>query len=277
MRAGISSVLLRGERLELQARHTPVSTDAPLGPDSHTGLTSCVSVNSAVALRLGKHRVTYQPQGVGQQNPEGLELRIDNKLQRLITGEILLPSGGRIVRTPAAGGIRVEAAGGTAVTITPGWWDHYRIWYLNIDTNNVRATEGLMGLIAPSQWLPALPDGRTLGRRPLNLSSRYRQLYEQLGNAWRVQDATSLFDYAPGGSTKDFTVKSWPNGESPRSCRVPASWSAVGLLAKEPQRPLPKEIAAQHCAAIVDKRSKSNCVADVICGSCENERLRPRQ
>lgn len=257
-------VLLRGEGFELQARHTPVSTDTPLGPDGHTGLTSCVSVNSAVAMRVGRHRVTYQPQGVGRHNPEGLELRIDGRLQRLVAGEILLPSGGRIVRTPAAGGIRVEAPGGTAVTITPGWWDHYQIWYLNVDTNNVRATEGLMGLIAPHEWLPTLPDGRTLGPRPASLLTRYRQLYEELGEAWRVQDATSLFDYVPGGSTKDFTVKRWPNGESPQTCRVPKSWPAAGLLTKEPQKPLPKEIAAQHCAAVVDKKSRANCVADVM-------------
>jgi hypothetical protein len=121
-----------------------------------------------------------------------------------------------------------------------------------------------MGLIAPNEWLPALPDGRILGSRPPDLFTRYRQLYQQLGEAWRVEDATSLFDYAPGGSTKEFTVKSWPNGESPPTCRVPKYWPAAGLLTKEPQKPLPKEIAAQHCAAVVDKRSRSNCVADVM-------------
>src|SRR5262249_38311411 len=155
----------------------------------------------AVALRIGRHRVTYQPQGFGRQNPEGLELRIDSKLQRPLGGEILLPAGGRIVRTPAAGGIQVEAPGGTAVTLPPGWWDHYQIWYLNIDSNNVRATEGLMGLIAPNEWLPALPDGRTLSPRPPGLGTRYRQLYEELGEAWRVHDSTSLFDYPSGRST----------------------------------------------------------------------------
>ena len=257
-------VLLRGEGFELQARHTPVSTAAPLGPDAHTGLTSCVSVNSAVALRVGKHRVTYQPQGIGQHNSEGLDLRIDGKRQKFISGEILLPSGGRIVHTPAAGGIRVEAPGGTSVTITPGWWDHYQIWYLNVDINHARATEGLMGLIAPNQWLPALPDGRTFGPRPLDLLTRYRQLYVDFGDAWRVDDASSLFDYSSGGSTKDFTLKGWPNGESPQSCNVPQSWPAAGLLAKEPQKPLPKEIAAKYCAGVVDKTSRSNCVADVM-------------
>lgn len=53
-------VLLRDENLEIQARQTAVETDSPLGPNPHTGLSSCVSVNSAVAIRVGPHRITYQ-------------------------------------------------------------------------------------------------------------------------------------------------------------------------------------------------------------------------
>ncbi len=254
-------VLLRGEGFELQARHSPVSTDAPLGPDAHTGLTSCVSINSAVALRIGQHRVTYQSRA-GDNGREGLELRIDGKLLPL-PAELLLPFGGRIVRTPVTGGMQVEALGGTVVTITPGWWEHYRVWYLNIDMKTVRATDGLMGMIAPQQWLPALPDGRTLGPRPVDLATRYRQLYDELGMAWRVDDAISLFDYAAGNSTRDFTLKDWPNGDSPKDCRVPASWPGAGTLAKEPLKPLPREAAAKHCARVTDRRSHANCVADV--------------
>jgi hypothetical protein len=259
-------VLLDGPGFELQARMTPVGTDAPLGPNGYAGLTSCVSINNAVALRVGAHRVTYQPSvSGGRQNPEGLELRIDGKSRSFTASrEILLPSGGRIVRTPAAGGIRVEAPGGTAVVITPGWWDHYQVWYLNVDVMHSRSTDGLMGAIAPNEWLPALPDGRTLGPRPSSLAARYRQLYQEFGAAWRVSDDRSLFDYAAGLSTKDFTVASWPNGESPQTCRVPRSWPLAGFLAKEPQKALPKESATQLCAAVTDKGSHANCVADVM-------------
>ena len=54
-------VLLHGEGLEIQARQTPVGTDGPLPPNEHTGLSSCVSLNTAAAVRAGGHRITYQP------------------------------------------------------------------------------------------------------------------------------------------------------------------------------------------------------------------------
>jgi hypothetical protein len=46
---------------ELQARQSPVATASVVGPDAHTGLTSCVSINTAVAVRIGRYHVSYQP------------------------------------------------------------------------------------------------------------------------------------------------------------------------------------------------------------------------
>lgn len=63
----------------------------------------------------------------------------------------------------APGGIQVEAPGGTVIVVTPGWWEAHQVWYLNIDAHHVRATQGIMGWVAPNNWLPALPDGKMLG------------------------------------------------------------------------------------------------------------------
>jgi mono/diheme cytochrome c family protein len=251
-------VLLRGQNFEIQARQRAVDTSSPLGPNGHTGLTSCVSVNSAIAVKVGRHRITYQPNLSGEPDPDGLQLRVDGELTQLGAQGVSLASGGRLVRTTAPGGIQIEAPGGSVVVITPGWWNHYQLWYMNVDARHVRATQGVMGAIPPGNWLPALPDGTLMGARPKDLQQRYQDLYETFGNAWRVNEATSLFDYAPGTSTDDFTVAIWPNGESPQSCIVPQ----VGRTPAPPAR-LPLQEAEQHCSAVVADDARANCVQDV--------------
>ena len=253
-------VLLRDENLEIQTRQKAVQTEAPLAPNSHTGLRSCVSVNSAVAVRVGTHRITYQPNLNGEPDPNGLQLRIDGKLTALSAQEILLASGGRILRTSAPGGIQIESPGGTTVVITPGWWDYYRLWYMNIDARHARATEGVMGAIAPQNWLPALPDGSFLGPRPRDLHQRYVDLYGKFANAWRVSTASTLFDYAPGTSTETFTIANWPV-EEPKNCIVP---QPEGTPIQPPVKPLALEVAQQHCSAVVADDRRANCIQDVM-------------
>ena len=84
-----------------------------------------------------------------------------------------------------------------------------------------------MGRIPPGTWLPALPSGATVGPKPASLHDRYVALYRTFADAWRVTDETSLFEYAPGTSTKTFTDPDWPAEKPPcvleaRSSRSPA-------------------------------------------------------
>lgn len=252
--------LLRGQGFELQARHTPVATDGPLPPNGHTGLSSCASLNTAAAMRVGPHRVTYQPGLSGRPNPEGLELRIDGKLVPYPGPRgIILDGGGRIMPTTASGGIQVQFPGGTEVIVTPGFWAHYQVWYLNINVRSARATFGIMGSIAPGGWLPALRDGSTLGPRPASLAQRFDQIYVKFADSWRVTKTGSLFDYGAGLTTDDFTLKSWP-GFQPTSCKLPKDWTTNPELPKK-QTP---EYAKKVCARIVDPIRRENCAADVI-------------
>lgn len=253
--------LLRNEYLEIQTRQTPVTTASPLPPDGYTGLTSCASINTAVAVRIGPHRISYQLNPEGKASPEGLELRVDGKLVYFQGNEYLLPSGGRIVRTAAQGGIQIEGLGGAVVIVTPHWWDHYQVWYLSVDTRNTRALEGVAGVRAHGSWLPALPDSGSFGAKPASLSTRYKQLYVKFADAWRVDDKTTLFDYAPGLSTKDYTVPEWP-GESPKMCVAPPM--PGGPTKREPQKPIAKDEAAKICGDVQDKNQFENCLQDVM-------------
>lgn len=252
-------VLLRDEGTELQVRQTPVQTDGPLGPNDYTGLTSCVSLNTAVAIRSGAHRITYQPRLNGEPDPKGLELRIDGKLVT-VPDEGLVVGGTRISRTNVAAGIQILMPGQTEFIVTPGWWDYYKVWYLNIDVRRSRATMGIMGSIAPGNWLPALPDGAQLGPMPRGLHERYAVLYGKFGNAWRVDARATLFDYAPGTSTNTFTMASWPGDGTP-TCRAKIF---TGPLAQPPLPPIAAEKATQLCAGVADRKRHENCLQDVM-------------
>ena len=69
-----------------------------------------------------------------------------------------------------------------------------------------REALGIAGAIGPDTWLPALPDGSSIGPLPGTSHGRYVDLNQKFADAWRVTDANSLFDYGSGTSTSTFTL-----------------------------------------------------------------------
>lgn len=257
-------VLLRDDGMELQSRQSAVTTAGPLPPDAHTGLSSCVSINTAVAMRVGDHRITYQPaldlkRGADSQTPR-LQLRIDGKPVVLGANPIPLQRGGRIVPTNTTGGLEVQIPGGTRVAVTPLFWEPHQVNYVQINVYHGRAVDGIMGAIAPNNWLPRLSNGDFLGPRPA-LAQRHHDLYETFANSWRVDATNSLFYYEPGLSPSSFVVLDWPVAK------------AIGCLAppqpgvRVPTQPITATIgkaqAEQICANIVDPKRRDNCIQDV--------------
>ena len=249
---GEYTVMLDSDGTEIQARHAPIATSFTVGPNAHTGLTSCVSLTSAVAARVGSHRVTYQPNLSGVPDPSGMQLRVDGILTTLGPSGIDLGDGARITRAAAAGGIEIEFPNGTHLIVTPGWWSVMSTWYLNLNISRTPALEGIMGDVQDG-WLPRLPDGTSLGTRPASLTDRYNDLYKIFGEAWRVTTATSLFDYAPGTSTKTFTYTGWPAQTAP--CTVPKQTPIQKLLDQGQ--------AQEICKKVKDVKRRARCVFDV--------------
>jgi hypothetical protein len=245
-------VSLRGDGLEIQTRQAAIATTFFPGPNAHTGLATCVALNSAVAAQVGSHRLTYQPDLSGVPDPDGLELRIDGVLTTLPAQGVALAGGGRVAPTGTGGALAVDFPNGSTMLVTPGWWASQSKWYLNVNVHRTTASEGTMGAIAPGSWLPALPDGSSLGPRPAAAADRYADLYRRFAAAWRVTPATSLFDYAPGTSTATFTLAEWPRQQAP--CTVPLAPVA---------KPLSEAVAKASCEGIRDKRRWENCVFDV--------------
>ncbi len=262
--AGEFVSLHEGEGMEIQTRQAPIATTFFPGPDAHDGLATCVSLNVAVAARIGKHRVTYEPDLSGVPNPNGLQLRIDGVLTKLAPQGIDLGDGGRVVPQASPGALEINFPEGRTLFVIPEWWASQSKWYLNVDITHLgivnsdgggspsTALGGVAGPIASGSWLPALPNGSSLGPMPSSLQDRYNTLYRKFADAWRVTDKDSLFDYAPGTSTSAFTMRDWPLRQPP--CRVPET---------KPVQPLSEELAAVACRRVFDPKRHADCIFDV--------------
>lgn len=239
-------MLRDGNGLEIQTRQTPVSTQPPIA-NPHTGLAACVSLNEAVAARVAGRRVTYQP-------VEGrMVLRVDGAVTPPTAQGVALGQGARVAAAGAGDGIAIDFPDGTSLTATSHFWGppHDR-WYLNVRVLQTPASEGVMGDIAAGSWLPALPNGASLGPKPASAAQRFVDLYETFEEAWRVSKATSLVDYGSGESAATFALKDWPPQEG--SCVIPDAPLA---------QPMAREAAQRLCRGVRDKNRNANCVFDV--------------
>ena len=245
--------LLRDGEMEIQARQTPVPSAPPI-PNAHTGLASCVSVNTAVAARVSGRRVTYQPSLTGEASRSGMELRVDRDLIDIdAVRSVPLGAGARVAKSSIGDGIEINFADGTTLTAVPAWWGSQNTWYVNLSIMNTPATEGVMGFVPSGSWLPRLPDGSSMGPRPASEAARHDDLNRRFANAWRVNESTSLFDYAPGMTTENFADTAWPP-EGGASCNIPG---------RPPIRPIERNVAEKLCRQITNKNDRKNCAFDV--------------
>jgi FtsP/CotA-like multicopper oxidase with cupredoxin domain len=254
--AGEFTLLRDTDGLEIQVRQTPVPSATPI-VDSYSGLTSCVSVNTAVAARIGDHRIAYQP---SKERGGRLEFFLDGKPADLTERGIDLEAG-RIVAYPFGGttALRVDYANYTVLTVTPYFWSSYNIWILNVSVSHTDADQGIMGRIPPQTWLPVLPNGATVGPMPVDLHERYIALYRTFANAWRVTDETSLFVYEPGTSIKTFTDEDWPAEQPP--CKLKSEFEIPG--ANPPLVNIELETAERICKPVTPDDLHRGCVFDI--------------
>lgn len=201
--------LLGGMGMEIQTRQTPV----PSAP--------WVSVNTAIATRVGSYRVTWQPNISGVPDPSGLQLRINGALATPGLGGIALGVGGRVSK-PNASALQIDFPDGTALIATANWWAPHNQWYLNVRVYHTAATDGIMGALTANEWNnPGFAD------------------------SWRVNDKTTLFDYAQGDSTGGHQHEPFPQD------RIP------------PMKPENVELARRVCEQVADKKLRQDCQFDV--------------
>lgn len=244
----------REEGMEVQTRQTPVLTQNPI-TDPYSGLTACVSVNTAVAARVGSHRIAYQPGEDG----EGLQFYLDGRPAQLPTEGMNLDGHYvSVLDVNGTAGLRVDYAHHTVLTVSPHFWNSHNIWYMNVSVTHTQGDEGVMGPIPDSSWLPALPNGKTVGPMPQSLHERYVTLYQTFANAWRVTADSSLFVYGPDESTATFTDRDWPAEERPCELKPGFELPGAPVLAG-----MPVAEAEQICQGVTIDGLFQDCVFDV--------------
>jgi hypothetical protein len=133
---------------------------------------------------------------------------------------------------------------------------------MQVNVYHGRAVDGIMGAIAPGNWLPRLSNGDFLGPRPASLAQRHHDLYVTFADSWRVDAATSLFHYEPGLNPGSFVVPGWPVAED-IGCQAPPQ-PGVPVPAQPITATIGQAQAEQICAAVVDAERRGHCVQDVM-------------
>ena len=217
--------------LEIQARQEPYG-----GVSS----TASVATNTAIAAKVGSHRV-----GLYSAGDAPLVVKIDGVATDVTAAQDL---GGGAQIAPYTNGYRLDFPDGTT------------LWALSVGKYGINAivrpsaalkadAVGLLGPIVPGGLgVPALPDGTRLPAAT-DRHARHAVVYGQFADAWRVTDSSTLFDYDAGKTTADYTQKGFP-----------ADTADVTLSDLTPDQ---KSAGDSACTAITDQGMHDSCVFDV--------------
>lgn len=238
---------------EVQVRQTPVLTTFGPVSDPYTGLNSCVSVNTAVALQIGKHRLSYESSGAAFAQQGELSWYVDGAAVPSAQSIVIE---GLKVNAKEKGPIELALSDGTRVIVNPVFWSSQGVWYLDVTVLRTTAREGIIGPLLPGEWLPRPPNGKSFGAMPGNLNARHTVLNVNFADSWRVSKPTSLFSYPAGLGTDAFTDRNWP----PPPGKPCTSSSIKGVPTVREQRP---DLAQVFCQGIKDKDIFADCVFDV--------------
>jgi len=216
-------VLARGDGFEVQVRQEPID-----------GLCDYVSFNSAVTARAGAHRVAFY----------------ENDLQPWVDGQPVGAPGGALPLE----GATLEKVGN----------NHWRLWWTTGEALEVRGggpfdvrvhvpdarSGGMTGLLGDADGDPdndlLLPDGTVLAK-----PYPWALLAGAFADAWRVDAATSLFDYEAGEGPETFALPGFPTRPM-TAADVPADrYAAAQITCTD--------------AGIMNPVALEDCILDVAC------------
>lgn len=202
----------------VQARQTPVNSN--------------LSLNSAVAMKLGSDRLSFYTKDF----PDGdttTPVRLNGQPTKISGGKISLPGGGMIAQSGNT--YVVDSPTGEKVVISPlsaGGNPYFNISILvynqptrysgllgNVNGNpnddqeiqdggNVLQIQSTYGEIQKVFNLAGL---RLPGQVNVAEKLYFEQLYKDFGNSWHVKQEESMFDYPSGKTTQNYTDASFPD------------------------------------------------------------------
>jgi hypothetical protein len=199
-----------------------------------------VSINTAIAVQVGSHRAGVYA------TPGGLQVHVDGSVADLSSGPLDLGAGGRV--SAIQNGYKIDLPDGTQVfALSRADWGIFA--QIKPSAALASSGQGLLGpIVRGGLGVPALPDGTRLPAATDN-HSRFQVVYGQFADAWRITDATSLFDYDAGKSTASYTIKPFPiEGQPSTLTDLTADQQTAGNSA---------------CAGVSDPGLHDDCAFDV--------------
>lgn len=229
-----------GEFTLLRSPDGSVDIQSRQEPYPSSSLPNTISTNTAIAAKVGSHRV-----GV-YETSTGLVAHVDGKTVDLSGRPVNLGGGGKISAYPK--GFEIDFPDGTTM-----WALSVGQWGINVQIRPSAGLHadgvGLLGSITPGGLgVPALPDGTRLPAASDRAHAR-STVYSQFADAWRVTDSTTLFDYEPGKSTATYTIRPYPTNT------VVASVSDLS--------PSQATAGDTACSDVTDSALHDQCVYDV--------------
>ena len=202
----------RSGDLEIQARQEPYEDSTR------------VTVNTQIAMKVGGRRVTVVPGSTKDSPPV---VRIDGAPNPVLPGAPVSVGGGSVARDAnEIGDVDIAWPDGSHVVVRPvGRWGVAA----RIDLAEERANQ-VNGLLGDFDGNPRNDLASRAGKRisytatatsnwgyveryriPEEFSKRFfADLYDRVGDSWRITQAASLLDYGPGQTTKTFTKRGIP-------------------------------------------------------------------
>lgn len=183
-----------GDPLEVQVRQAPMAG------------TRTASVNSAVAFRVGAHRVALTL------TDGGTRVHVDGVSQAAPPERTDLPGGGTLTRRPSdtgpADGYDVTWPDGSAAAVDQIGHYGYRV-LVKLTDGRAGKVRGLLGDFDgdPADDI-APPSGPALGQ-PVP----FAQLYPAYADSWRITPDRSLLHYDDGQDSGTFTDRAFPERE----------------------------------------------------------------
>jgi hypothetical protein len=202
-----------------------------------------VSMNTAVAMRVAGDRVAVY-------KGQPLSVRVNERPVLLKRKDVRLPRGG-VLRPLRRGELDVVWPDGTVIRVTPSTNVHIDL-VVSLGASRLGKVTGLLG----DNDGKAADDFKTRSGRRLDPDlirgtgkRAYSLLYGVYGDSWRVTPKTSLFDYAPGQSTRTFTNRRFP----------------ARIATTETLTPAQRRKAEKTCRRMgfTDKRVLEACILDV--------------
>ncbi|MGW1062257.1 VWD domain-containing protein [Micromonospora rubida] len=181
-----------GDPLAVQVRQTPMGT------------LRTVSVNSAIAFRVGDHRLALTLVDGGTQ------VRVDGEPVVVAPGETALPDGGSLTRRAsdigAADGYDLSWPDGSAAAVDQIGSYGYRL-LMKLVPSRAGQVRGLLGNFDGDPANDIAPPSGAALTQPVP----FDKLYPSYADSWRITQDGSLFSYADGQNTQSFTDRTFPD------------------------------------------------------------------